>query len=139
MKFNKNKLQVTPSSFRDALQLEKAIAKAISASSLKIGFDSLDANDIANAEISDDTLGEVIKTMLTVVVDDSVEKALFDCAKKANYDKEKITEDFFENVENRELYFPIMIEIVKVNVGPFVKSLFSQFGGLIGNLKGILK
>ncbi len=139
MKYNKTKLQVTPSSFRDALQLEKAIASAISSSSLKISFDSLDTKNLANAEISDDTLGEVIKTMLTVVVDDSVEKTLFDCAKKANYDKVKIDEDFFEDVENRELYFPIMIEIVKVNVGPFVKSLFSQFGGLIGNLKGILK
>lgn len=52
---------------------------------------------------------------------------------------EKIDRDFFEAAEHRELYYPIMYEVITVNVGPFLKGLASKFGALAGIAKSIPK
>ena len=66
---------------------------------------------------------------LSVITSKRVKDALFKCAEKALVGADKVDRSFFESVENREFYYPIMTEVIKVNLGPFFKSLGSLFGG----------
>jgi len=139
MKFDKKLLSVTPSSFRIAKDLEYAIGKALTKSDLNIGDVDIDEKDLSKSDVSMDTVMSLLKTSLHVLTDSTLETALFTCAGRAMYNKVRIDEEFFEEIENRELYYPIMFEIAKVNIGPFVGSLFSQFGGLSSLIKSGLK
>lgn len=61
-----------------------------------------------------------------------VEKWLFECFKRCTYDNGSsgelvITEDTFEPAEAREDYTQVCIEVAKVNLLPFVKSLYAEF------------
>jgi hypothetical protein len=57
-----------------------------------------------------------------------IEKCIWECCKKATYNGLKITEDTFEPIEAREDYIPVMFEVAKENLLPFMKSLSAQFG-----------
>ncbi len=120
-------LLITPASFSEAMALQKAIGRALKGTKLE-----LPANAVA--EISPDTFGDIIGAILGVATSDEVEAALFACSERALYgpNKVKVDRDFFEQVENRELYYPIMVEVIKANVGPFFKGLASKFGALMG-------
>lgn len=139
MKFDKSKLKITPSSFRNAKNLQGAFGRALLKNSLNFGLTSINEDDILQSEISDNSVGEMIRSVLQLVVSDEVERGLFVCAEKALYDTQKINEEYFEPVERRSLFYPIMFEIAKVNIGPFIESLFSQFEGLLKIVKGIPK
>jgi hypothetical protein len=131
MKFDKTKLKITPASFRESKELERSMGKALSKSSLNFGLDSVDTKNVLNSQLSENTVGEFLKSFLNVAVSREVEDNLFICCKRAAYDNNKINETFFEEIENRKLYYSIMIEIIKVNVVPFIESLSSQFEGLL--------
>ena len=139
MKFDKTKLRITPSSFRDAKNLQNSFGKALLKNSLNLGIENFNSEDVLKSELSENTIGELIKAVLQLVVSDDVEKSLFACAERVIYDNAKIDEDYFEDVEHRTLYYPIMFEVMKVNIGPFIESLFSQFGGLSKIIKNIPK
>lgn len=127
MNINGKELLVTPGSFSEAMALQKAIGRALKGTKLDLPGDSL-------TELNPDALGDIIGAVLGVATSDEVEAALFACSDRALYgpDKLKVDRDFFEVVENRELYYPIMVEIIKANVGPFFKGLASRFGALVG-------
>ena len=54
-----------------------------------------------------------------------VEAALWPCAIRSLYNGEKITPDSFEAEEMRQDFIPVCLEVVRENIGPFTKSLFS--------------
>ena len=134
MNINGKELMVTPGSFAEAMALQKAIGRALKGTKLDLPGDSL-------TELDPDSFGDIIGAVLGVATSDEVEAALFGCAARAVYgpDKLRVDRDFFEEVANRELYYPIMVEIIKVNVGPFFKGLASKFGALAGKLGGSQK
>jgi hypothetical protein len=76
---------------------------------------------------------------LSVITSKRVNQALFKCCETALLGDDKIDRNFFESVENRELYYPIMVEVIKVNLGPFFKKIGSLFGGQGNILAGFLK
>ena len=127
-------LVITPAPFSDALALQKAIGRAIKGTKLDLPKD-------AEIEMNLDNIGSIIDMVLGVATSDEVEGCLLACASRALYGptKEPVSRDFFEKIENRELYYPIMVEIIKANVGPFFKGLGSQFSGLAGKLGVSLK
>ena len=129
--FDKKKLEITPASFKIANNLTKAIERAIATSPLKLNVDQINFTDVFKSKLSEGALGEMIKSVLHIFISDEVENIAFQCALRALYDNQKVDEDFFEKEENRSLYYPIMFEIIKVNVSPFSKSLLSLFGGLL--------
>lgn len=139
MKFDKSKLRITVGSFREAKALERALERALANSSMNIGVKEINKKDLTKSEFSEGTMGEMIKSALHLLISEEVEEKLFTCAKRTAYGEDKVTEDFFEPVERRELYYPIMIEITRANVLPFMKSLFSQFEGLFEKIDSILK
>lgn len=126
MEFDKTKLRITPSSFREAKELERSIGVALKNNTMNFELEK---------DLNKDNIGEILKSILSVATSLDVEENLFNCCKRALYNNDKIDLDFFEKIENRPLYYPIMIEIIKVNVLPFIESLFSQFEGLIGITK----
>ena len=128
MQLNNKELRITAGSFADAMALQKAIGRALKGSKLELP-------ESMTVDMAPDKLGDIIGAVLGVVTSDEVEACLFACAARAVLGDAKIDRDFFENVDNRELYYPIMVEIIRVNVGPFIKGLASKFGAL-GALAG---
>jgi hypothetical protein len=129
MDFDKRKLEITVASFDEATDLQDAIARALKGN-------KIDIPDSIDKELN---ISSLIDAALSVLADKEIREKLFVCAERALYDRNKVNKDFFEEEENRSLYQPIMIEIIKKNVGPFFKNLLSSFG-LSGDLiKNILK
>jgi hypothetical protein len=128
MQLNNKELRITAGSFADAMALQKAIGRALKGSKLELP-------ESMTVDMAPDKLGDIIGAVLGVATSDEVEACLFACSARAVLGQDKIDRDFFENVDNRELYYPIMVEIIKVNVGPFIKGLASKFGAL-GALAG---
>jgi hypothetical protein len=132
MQLNGMELKITPASFSDAMALEKAIGRALKGTKFTMPTIIQDGAGKVDLEKSDIDLVGVIDLVLGAAVSDEVETCLFSCAQTALLGTSKIDRDFFEKVEHRELYYPIMVEIIKVNVGPFFKGLASKFGALAG-------
>lgn len=124
MQVNGRELKVTPASFADARALQKAIGNAIKSERVDIPA-SFDV-DLSEAELSG-----VLSAVISVAVSDEVEAQLFKCAARALIGEDKVDRDFFEDVDNREFFFPIMLEVAKVNVAPFFKNLASLFSGVM--------
>lgn len=123
MTINGTELRITPASFQEAMALQKAIGRALKGT-------ELDLPESMTAEIKAEMFSGIIDAVLGVATSDDVEKCLFECAARCLLGTEKIDRDFFEKAENRQYYFPIMVEIIKANVGPFFKGLDTQLRGL---------
>lgn len=135
MTINGQELRITPSSWSNAMELQKALGRAIKTENLPFELGDFRKIDDAIEKL----LPTLVKGLLAVVTSDEVEVALFKCAEKALLGTAKINRDFFEDVENRPHYFSIMLEVIKVNVGPFFKTLSSLFPDLGGKVLDILK
>jgi hypothetical protein len=128
------------------MELQDAVGEALKGS--KMDFRGLGSvlGDGGIENVLDGDIGElsgpiesIIGMVLSVVTSRRVKNALFKCAEKALMGEDKINRDFFDAVENREFYYPIMTEVIKVNLGPFFKSLGSLFGGPGNLLSNFLK
>jgi len=131
MQINGRELRITPSSFDDAMALQKAIGRALKGTRLELP-------DTVTTQLTESAMGDIIGAVLGVATSDDVEACLFKCSEKALLGSDKIDKNFFEKVENREHYYPIMVEIIKANVGPFFKALGSRFEGLTDLMTGSL-
>ena len=122
-------LIVTPASFAEVMALKEVIAKALKENGIKIDLSSI---DISSEKISDMEVGEVgwmLEPILTIITDSAIRQHLFKCAERALFGKDKINADFFEDPENRKYYYPIMMEVIKINISPFfglASSVFSK-------------
>ena len=134
MGFEKSKLKITKSSFDIAFDLQDAMAEAMKGNGISVPGDVLEKGQEADID-----MGGIIDAALSTISNKKVRECLFACAEKALYGDYKVNKDFFDKEENRELFYPIMIEIIKENVGPFMKGLLSSFGGLLGNLGSLPK
>lgn len=126
-------LLVTPASFGDVMALQEVIAKAVKENGIKIDLSSIefDPNNLEKIDAGD--IGWILEPVLTLTTDSTIRKHLFKCAEKAIFNKLKVNEDLFDPPENRKYYYPIMMEVLKVNISPFfghVNSLFSTLPGL---------
>lgn len=118
-------LEITPATFQESMTLVKALADAVKGDGVRFDMSTftIDFDNVENSEFGE--MGGVIDSALSVVSDEGLRSALFACAERCMYDKKKINIDFFENVDNRSLYFPIMGAILKEVLGPFLGKLSS--------------
>lgn len=131
-------LIITPASFLEAMALKEAIASALKKSGTKFDLSSIDIKNIDLDNIENTNVGDIgwiFEHILTLGTDSSIRNILFKCAERAVFgkDKEKVNTNFFDNVENRKYYYPIMMEVLKVNISPFFglkNSLFQKLEGL---------
>jgi hypothetical protein len=124
MQIKGSELRITPASLSDALALEKAIGRALKGTRLELP-------ETVTAEVTTDMFSDIIGAVLGVATSDEVEACLFKCAERALVGTVRVDRDFFEDVENRQYYYPIMVEVIKENVGPFFKGLGSQFAAFL--------
>jgi hypothetical protein len=151
MKIDGHELLITPSSFSDAMALQRAVASALKRT--KIDLDGLSGDvlpekteggfDLEKLDLS--KLSGVVDTIaglvLNLVTSEQLETCLFKCAERAVFGttRLKVDREFFEEVENRKYFYPIMVEVIKVNVGPFFNLAGSMFSGLMGKITSSLK
>lgn len=105
------RLGVAP--FADAHKLLKAVSKE--AETIK-----LDLTDI-------DPIKNFIARMIW---SDEIERALRPCIERCNYDKMQITDEIFEDTQNRGDYLAIKKEVMIFNLTPFIGSLGSLFSDI---------
>jgi len=125
-------LIITPAGFADVFALKRALALALKKDGINLdlsGF-SINTEDPMSSEIGD--IGSIVESSLEVATDPQVQKWLFKCCERALYGQDKINIDFFEIPENRQYYYPIMIEVIKINLLPFFLKLNSLFANLPG-------
>lgn len=133
-------LIVSPASFAEAMAMQEVIAKALQEKGIKIDLSSIDI-DFKNLEkFEAGDVGWILEPILTLTTDSTIRKHLFVCSKRAVFGdkKDKVNEDFFEDPENRKYYYPIMMEVLKVNISPFFALVSSSFANLPG-LKDMLQ
>ena len=124
-------LNITQSSFSEAMALQRAVASAINKTKIQLNADIIDG-----AEIDADSLDSIIKMILNVGISKEIEDCLFVCSERVTYKNEKVNRDFFEKIENRALYYPIMFEVAKENLSPFFANLGSVLSDITKNLPG---
>jgi hypothetical protein len=142
MNIDGKELMITPAPFAVAMRLQKALADALRADGINLDLKGLDINDDdpMKSEISGQTIGSLVENILAVATSPAVIDVLFECCESVAFGqgRDKPNADFFEEVANREYFYPIMSEVLKVNLGPFFKRIVSMFGGLqglIGNIR----
>ena len=142
MKIDGQELQITPTDFETALALQKAIADALKEKGIRLNLGKLeiDKDNPLATEVNDNTIDGILEMVMSIATYPEVINLLFECCKRVLLGKgersKKIDRDFFEDSENRQYFYPIMVEVLKANIGPFFKnlgSLFGAFQGIIGN------
>jgi hypothetical protein len=133
MNIDGKELKITPSSFDEAMDLKDAIESAVKEGKISI------AGNFLEKDISENDFSDILNAILAVDCSKEIRKCLFICAGRAVLGTEKITKEFFEDIENRKYYYQIMIEVLKVNLSPFFAKIFSEFSGIKGKIKNILE
>jgi hypothetical protein len=119
-------LEITVASLEDVFDLKDAIEESVKKGNLKISLDDIDFENIGKTNISDNTIGSFLNSVLSIDSSKAVRNCLFKCAERALFNKEKVDRALFEKEENRPYYYEIMIQIIIKNLSPFFKGLFSR-------------
>lgn len=74
--------------------------------------------------------------VLACLTSKELKEALLACLKRCTYNGQRITSwDIFEDINAREDYLAVCWEVVKFNLTPFTKNLFSKFSMSLGIAK----
>jgi len=132
MKIDGKELIISPASFEDAMELKEIIAVALKENGIKIDLSSIDIKSENIDDIEAGDIGWILEPILTLTTDSTIRKHLFKCAERAMFDKNKVNADLFEPAENRKYYYPIMMEVLKINIFPFFGLVNSKSFSLPG-------
>lgn len=115
------KLEITDAPFLEARALYQAVAEELKG--VKVNpQDEVDVN--------------LFKDMFCLAISSKkIEAALSACMRRATYDGQRITDDTWEPVAARGDYLTACMEVASVNIQPFMKSLFAQYGDILAKLK----
>ena len=135
MKIDGIEIEIQPSTFANAMALKKAVADALRKDGITLDLKSININDddILKSDIGENTLGSLVENVLAVATDANLRKALFDCCDKVvlfGNERLQVNASFFEEPDTWGYYYPIMIEVIKVNLTPFFGKLSSMFSGV---------
>ena len=139
MDLDGKELVIQPSSFANTMSLKYHIGKALSMKDLDIGSVKINEVDPLKSDVGSETIGMLLENAISVATDPKVMASLFKCCEKVvMLDNDLINESFFNKIENRGYYYPIMIEVIKVNIMPFfdkISSMFTEAGELMAKLQ----
>ena len=117
-------LEITLAPFMEGERLFTAAAECLK--SVKVD---------GNADVQDLTsnINSLKDAFLSCLTSQAMKDAILACLKRCTYNKQRITSwDVFDSLEARQDYLAVCWEVVKFNLTPFTKSLFSKLSGLIG-------
>lgn len=139
MQLEGKELIITPAGFADVFALKRALALALKKGGIKFDLSGLkiDTDNPMNSDIGD--IGFILDAVLEVSTDPDVQKWLFKCCERVIFGQDKVNQDFFEEPDNRQYYYPIMIEVIKINLSPFFQKLSLLFLPLQEMIKNIQK
>lgn len=102
--------------------------------------------EIQTVQFSGMDLQSVLKDLFCVgFSSQALEGHIWNCAVRCTIQPsklatiEKLTPDYFEEVERRGDFITVCSEVVKENVNPFVKSLFAEWQAGYTTIESILK
>ena len=124
---NGAEIEICFAGFREAMSLKNAIAKSLIEKDLRLA--DIDINDFNNLSF----LNSIFSNILAADSDPEVYKSIFSCLKKCRYNKQKITEELFEDEKAIEAYYEIVIACIKKNLAPFLTPLIAKLSKLNQN------
>lgn len=117
------KLEMNVAPFADAKALYQACLKELAGIEFKGQMDQI----------------EMMKSVICrSFASPEIERCLSKCFERCRYNGGKLTMDCFEPVEARDDYMQVCIEVGKVNIMPFLKSLYAeylQFSSILENIQ----
>ena len=116
---NNSVIKIGVAPWQDAVRLKNAVSRDLA----KVGID-LDGITL-KTEINAALIQKLIKPFMTIDSSEEFNTAVFKCMTRCTYNDDRITEQTFENVEAREDYYLIMLQVLTVNLAPFFKGLVS--------------
>lgn len=120
-------LEMTLAPFMEGERLFAATAECLKG--VKVDGNS-DVNDLTS------NLNSLKDAFLSCLTSQAMKDAILACLKRCTYNKQRITSwDIFDDIKAREDYLAVCWEVVRFNLSPFTKSLFSKLSGLIESVK----
>ncbi len=120
-------LKITQGTLQEVFNLQKALSDALRDKGVKFSLKGVTLGKVLKSEAGETDVGGIIDMALSVVTDEKVRSNLLVLCKKATVQVAgntiKVDFDFFEKVENRQYYYPIMTEILMENFAPFFPGL----------------
>ena len=119
-------LEMTLAPFLEGEKLFSATAECLKT----VKVDGLNTEDLT-------TSFESLKNaVLSCVTSKELKDSLLACLKRCTYNGQRITSwDIFEDIKAREDYLSVCWEVVKFNLTPFTKNLFSKFSMSLGGIE----
>lgn len=114
-----NTLEVQEAEFVHSWALTQAVAATLAASLPGIKLDNLDIEALQK----DIDIGKVLSIVCQLVASKEVYELLWPCFTPCLYNQGKVTRITFNPGEARADFLPSVVEILKVNVVPFIKGL----------------
>lgn len=120
---------INSSSMKTVKKLRKCLAQELLKHKIDLG------NPKSVAELTQSLKGKMVDIvnllkdiLLGLEVSDEFEAVIYECMKECTYDNIMITESLFDDIqEAREDYDKIVMEVIKENLYPFIKSLIGKF------------
>ena len=110
------KVAINVGEFEDSIRLKMVVQKQLIKNN----------SDLSAIDLESD-ITKLIGLFLAVDASPEVYAALWPCLARCTYNSERITKATFESVTARKDYYDIVVECLKVNIGPFFESLLSKF------------
>lgn len=114
-----NTLQLQEAPFLDAWNLTQAIAKQLGESLPGFKLDSLDAEALQQ----DIDVGKMLGVVAQLISSKEIFSLVWPCMKPCLYNEQRIEQDLFQDARTRPDFLPCVVEIIKLNVVPFIKGL----------------
>ena len=139
---NGGKLVMRPAGFMDVMALKNATEQALLDANIdlsKVDFEKIMAADVASGEVM-----HLMKGVIHLDASEKFNKAMMKCLGVCTYDfngvSERISEGLFDvSPEIREFYYQMVIEGLKINLGPFIKGLNSGWRSLAQQVQTLVE
>lgn len=120
-------LEVTISDIQLGYRLFAAVVRAFKRNGIELKF----RENFSLEDLFEDNKNAIISAFLDVLISDEVHELIFECGQRVIYTKNgvtnKVTEDLFNDIKNREDYFEVLKTIAVENLRPFFPKALSKF------------
>ena len=126
---NGARIELNPAPFKTVKRLRQVLAKELLAHKIDIGNPKslADLKKQVGNNVSE-YVNLIKDVLLGLEVSDEFTSVIWDCLRHCLYNKIAINEQLFDDVpEAREDYDTIVVEVIKLNIAPFMKSLHGMF------------
>ena len=126
---DKYTLKIARASFKDAHRLKDLVLKSINFKSL--GLDSINTDKLLETELTSDLMASLMGAFVDIEADENILDQVLKCSSRSLINGEKITEELLEDDDFWPFVLEFKLEVIKVNVFPFLRGLPSTLGKVI--------